>query len=582
MSENHDEQETRLTYPDETTNTIQLVVYNSDREQTTEPNIWREDITFTLVEQHSSSDKENDGGLIKVEEDIGISNSESQVLPIDVTPPPRTAERADWGTTMSSGTIQERTGFCLPLRQILEEGRPIHYRSFDHLRTIDEVFDRITYLSSISGILVKPTEKWCLAKLWILLKDDQFTLTLIKEARGKLNWHCAELLEVFTNIAKLEWFEQILPGNSIEQLGLDILCRLITADIEWFYQIVIQEREQYGEIPWSNNPMDLLFLKHLHLLTMIMPDHSHVTELLDEMHQKTQDLSFLIDQAHALTVQMKLATNWMTRLYQNGAEPVNFTTEQSSHVDHLLGHIESRDNSNLMCYHAANHHCIHCQGTHTSEDHHLSVSVPPVFNSGHIGLSPPLEQAQMTTFHNRPHNYRKNMRFSLPSQQSAFNAAQQCQQWPLPPKPTPPMMSRCSMPVTALSTSTRKSPISSITSHTSGNKKQSSSFSRKSMPASRHSDSSSRWLTTTLPSSTRSLRIHQSTMMSTGEKSPGDQCHNGNYHRCKMNDTSATQSVSHNNRHPSYNPHTDESNYDNNKTPDITDLYGEEVYNNID
>ena len=70
---------------------------------------------------------------------------------------------------MSSGTVQERTGFHPPLRQILEEGRPIRYQSFDHLRTVDEVFDRITYLSSISGILVKPTEKQHLAKLWILL-----------------------------------------------------------------------------------------------------------------------------------------------------------------------------------------------------------------------------------------------------------------------------------------------------------------------------------------------------------------------------------------------------------------------------
>ena len=91
----HNEQPTELTYPTETINTIQLVVYDSDREQTTEPNIQREDITFTLVEQHSSSDKENDGGLIKVEEDIGISDSESQVLPTDVTPPPGTTERAD-------------------------------------------------------------------------------------------------------------------------------------------------------------------------------------------------------------------------------------------------------------------------------------------------------------------------------------------------------------------------------------------------------------------------------------------------------------------------------------------------------
>ena len=87
MSGNHNEQPTELTYPNEAVNTIQLVVYNSNQEQTTKPNVQREDITFTLVKQHSSSDKENDGGLIKVEEDIGIGNSESQVLPADVTPP---------------------------------------------------------------------------------------------------------------------------------------------------------------------------------------------------------------------------------------------------------------------------------------------------------------------------------------------------------------------------------------------------------------------------------------------------------------------------------------------------------------
>ena len=84
---------------------------------------------------------ENDGGLIKVEEDVGISNSESQVLPTDVTPPPRTTEQVDPSINTSNRTVQEHTGFHPPLRQILEEGRPISYRSFDHLRTVDEVFD---------------------------------------------------------------------------------------------------------------------------------------------------------------------------------------------------------------------------------------------------------------------------------------------------------------------------------------------------------------------------------------------------------------------------------------------------------
>ena len=83
MQENHNDQPIELTYPveiqftdpNETNNSNQPMEQDSDREQTAESILRREDITFTLVEQHSSSDKENDGRLIKAEEDIGNSNS---------------------------------------------------------------------------------------------------------------------------------------------------------------------------------------------------------------------------------------------------------------------------------------------------------------------------------------------------------------------------------------------------------------------------------------------------------------------------------------------------------------------------
>ena len=161
------------------------------------------------------------------------------------------------------------------------------------------------------------------------------------------------------------------------------------------------------------------------------------------------------------------------------------------------------------------------------------------------------------------------------------------------------MTSHHPTPATALSTSTRKSPISSTISRTSGmlplhpyhctpppptkgNEKQSLSFSRKSVPTPRHSDSSSRWPTTTLLSSTHSSRTHQSTVTSTGENSTGGQCCNGNNCRRRRDPPLATQSVSHSSHPTAYNPHTNESDYDDNKTPDIVDLYSEEVYNNID
>jgi hypothetical protein len=111
--------------------------------------------------------------------------------------------------------------------------------------------------------------------------------------------------------------------------------------------------------------------------------------------------------------------------------------------------------------------CIHCQGTHASEDHHLSVSIPIVSNSGHTGLSPPQEQTQTNTDNNTSHKH-KNTRFALPTQQSAFAASQQQQRpWPLPPRPTPPTPSRRLMPGTTPSASTRKSRTSSTTSRIS-------------------------------------------------------------------------------------------------------------------
>ena len=119
---------------------------------------------------------------------------------------------------------------------------------------------------------------------------------------------------------------------------------------------------------------------------------------------------------------------------------------------------------------------------------------------------------------------------------------------------------------------------------TRGNEIRLLSSSRKNVPASGCSNDFSMPPTTMPWNSKCSLRIRPSTQTSTGENSPGDRCHNGHNCRChhKTNDTSATPSASHTNHPIRYNPRADESDYDDNETPDIADLYGDEVYNNID
>jgi hypothetical protein len=64
-----------------------------------------------------------------------------------------------------------------------------------------------------------------LARLWSLLKDNRFAVAITQRARGLFNWQCADLIEIFINIAKLEWNEPLCPGTSIEQFGLDLLRR---------------------------------------------------------------------------------------------------------------------------------------------------------------------------------------------------------------------------------------------------------------------------------------------------------------------------------------------------------------------
>ena len=123
MQENHNDQPIKLTYPveiqftdpNETNDSNQPMEQDADREQAAEPSIRQENITFTLVEQHSSSDKENDGRLIKAEEDIGNSNSESQVFPTSITPPEEANGRTHPSANDGSGTVQECTGFHPPL-----------------------------------------------------------------------------------------------------------------------------------------------------------------------------------------------------------------------------------------------------------------------------------------------------------------------------------------------------------------------------------------------------------------------------------------------------------------------------------
>jgi hypothetical protein len=348
--------------------------------------------------------------------------------------------------------------------------------------------------------------------------------------------------------------------------------------------------------------MDLIILKHTHPVTMIVPDRSHTIELVKNVQDKTNDLAYYIDKLSDLTNTIQRNTKWTKKVYLEGAKPQTLSGEVIFNIEHFIAEVEHNyHRESMMPYrrYAANHcRCIHCQGTHASEDHHLSLAIPTVSNSGYPVLPLIQEQIETSADNNTPHSYKKT-RFSLPSQQFTF-ATHQKQQWPPPPQPIPPTASRPSMGVNASSTSTRRSRISSTTSRTSAslpptnkNGRRSSSSSKRNVPASGPSGPSSTWPRTTMWSSKGSTKTHQSPPTQIGESSHGDPCCNGKNHRQwttrqtthHQHDhqlANGSSSAPHSKRHHSYNPRAEESDYDDNETPKIGDIHGDEVYNNID
>jgi hypothetical protein len=137
---------------------------------------------------------------------------------------------------------------------------------------------------------------------------------------------------------------------------------------------------------------------------------------------------YYINKLSDLAETIQRNTKWTKKVYLGGAKPQTLTGEVIFNIEHFIADVENDYHRDCMIpyrrYAANPRRCIHCQGTHASEDHHLSVSIPIVSNSGHTGLSPPQEQTQTNTDDNTSLKH-KNTRFALPTQQSAFTASQQ-------------------------------------------------------------------------------------------------------------------------------------------------------------
>ena len=108
---------------------------------------------------------------------------------------------------------------------------------------------------------------------------------------------------------------------------------------------------------------------------------------------------------------MKEASKWMKKAFPNGPDPVKHLEETEFNIVYIIGEVESDHQEHMPAYQYAAHRnrCIHCSGTHASEDHHLSLGIPPMSNSDDTIVSPHLTTIRFRENHSLPNNLHSYM-----------------------------------------------------------------------------------------------------------------------------------------------------------------------------
>ena len=309
--------------------------------------------------------------------------------------------------------------------------------------------------------------------LWGLLRDDRIVIAISNRARYVFNWQCAELIEVFANIARMEWESDIYPGSSIEQLGFDVLRRLIAADIERFYKDAIEDvhRNDYGAIPEREGSANAMFLNHSHPVTTIAPGKQYANEIADLTHDKAKKLNSLCEDLMAESKKLIKATKWAQKTYPHGPKPFTHSTETRDLIADALSEVD-----NLSTYFPTNfpgrmpyaryrplRRCIHCKGKHDSEDHHLSLGIPTLPDPDPENISTAAPPTATTPKQEHTDDRYKTLGAPLPNQQLAYHQWQTTTQ---PPSSTKSPSPRSTL-ANASFTFTRRLPTSSTSSPTS-------------------------------------------------------------------------------------------------------------------
>src|SRR6266576_442295 len=145
-------------------------------------------------------------------------------------------------------------GSRLPLVDLAIQIAPGLVSSYANLATYTQLSGRTEFTDEYAGFGLSSIHKDRVARIWRLISDVNLADAISSVARSMHNHQCGDLIEIFTNIARLTWTQCMPPGGNLDQLAIDLIERMITADIERYLDTAIEMRANGHTRPITQNP----------------------------------------------------------------------------------------------------------------------------------------------------------------------------------------------------------------------------------------------------------------------------------------------------------------------------------------
>ena len=188
-------------------------------------------------------------------------------------------------------------------------------------------------------------------------------------------------MQLYVNIAELQFTEVPTPAGQLDQLGIDLLQHILAANVEEYYDAALTdvEKDTWGlNLKTRESDAKIIFLHEFKERFIVLDGH-FALEIVNKAHTTTAEITKLSKKVLQSVTTLTKEARWMNKLYTEG---VRFNYSDMSllcPIDLLITEIDTCFKNDAMSEHVRRlrritcNRCIHC----ASFSHESSVPGDP-------------------------------------------------------------------------------------------------------------------------------------------------------------------------------------------------------------